>query len=141
MTAPSMGRDRGTRGGVAVDGSVHQVNRVRAVDGEGTESRSTAANNKLDEFVGKQPFSDQRDSGGPRKSNLFLTQNILIHTIVQGLSGPGGPSRDQESPAAASRTNRQIDLRTETPPRADRLAPNTALRGAHPRPASKEINA
>src|SRR5258705_5115919 len=87
-----MGRDRGTRGGAAVDGSVHQVNRVRAVDGEGTESRSTAANNKLDEFVGKQPLSDQRDSGGPRKSNLFLTQNILIHTIVQGLSGPGGPS-------------------------------------------------
>jgi hypothetical protein len=43
--------------------------------------------------------------------------------------------RDQESPAAASRTNRQIDLRTETPPRADRLAPNTAMRGAHPRPA------
>ena len=87
-----MGRDRGTRAGVAVDGSVHQVNRVRAVDGEGSESRSTDANNKLCEFIGKQPLSDQRDSGGSRKSNVFLTQNILIHTIVQGRSGPGGPS-------------------------------------------------
>jgi hypothetical protein len=72
-----------------------------------------------------------------RKPNLILTQNILVHTIAQGLSVPEA-FRDQESAAAASRTNRQIDLRIEKPPRADRLSPNTAMQGAHPRRASKE---
>jgi hypothetical protein len=126
---------------VAVEGSVHQVNRVSAVDGEGTESRSTAADNKLYEFVCKHPLSDQRDSGGPRTSESILDTE---HLGPYDSAGPLGSRWGLPGPGTACRResdNRQIDLRTETPPRADRLMPNTAMRGAHPRPASKEINA
>jgi pimeloyl-ACP methyl ester carboxylesterase len=78
-----------------------------------------------------------RDSGGLRESNIVLTQNILVHTIVQGIEGPGGPSGPEESPAAASRNNRQIGISTGTAPRADKLAPNKSMRGAYSRIASK----
>jgi len=57
---------------------------------------------------------------------------------MQGIEGPRDPSGPEESPAAANRTNRQIGISTGIALRADKLAPNKSMRGAHSRLASKE---